>query len=70
MNLYILTNTNPIEFDTYNSVVVAAESVAAARKTSVSNRSREWCDKPKVKLIGVATKGTKPGVIHVNFRNG
>lgn len=45
MNLYKLTQTEVHGYDTYNAVIVAAETEAEARRISPCSSSYVWSDK-------------------------
>ena len=82
MNLYLISQEENNEYDTYDSAVVAAKDEMTARRmdpTSGKLMTAEkwlwghWCtspDKVKVKLIGKAIKGTDKGVICSSFNAG
>jgi hypothetical protein len=77
MKLWLISQDENNNYDTYDSAVVAAETEDAARNTLPSEyeefgkRYGAWCsgpDKVKVELIGTAKKGTKAGVICASFK--
>ncbi len=79
MNIYLLTQDINNNYDTYDSVVVSAESEEEARLMHPSDDSdwgNEWCgwvspddiDKINVKLIGVSS--VDKGVILASFNAG
>lgn len=80
MFLYLLSQTKNTGYDTYNAVVVAAESEDEARTIHPSGFQDDWtaiyngwCDDPnqvKVKLIGIASADTKPGIVLASFNAG
>jgi hypothetical protein len=76
MNLYLLSQTEHDDYDTYDSCVVAAENAEDARKIHPSPggyTSYTWASDPKnvtVKLIGVAALGVKAGVVLASFNAG
>lgn len=82
MNLYKLSQSDRIDYDTYDSCVVASESEDEARKIHPGDYpleedgrwvSRPWAKKPEnvtVELIGIATPGTEEGVICASFNAG
>ena len=86
MNLYRIWQTVNNEYDTYDSAIVAAESIEEARlihpyyEYSMSLRewdgsefvSGTWCAAKdvQVELIGGATPGTKKGVVLASFNAG
>jgi hypothetical protein len=79
MNLYLICNTDKLEYDTYDSAVVAAENVLQAQGMHPSENDdnetgygRSWChyQNVKVELIGKAKAGTKAGVICASFNAG
>lgn len=78
MNLYLLSQDENNDYDTYDSMVVAAESEEEARNImpgayNWDDRYNAWCsspDKVKVRSIGVAVEGTKKGTILASFNAG
>jgi|688.fasta_scaffold2128377_2 hypothetical protein len=83
MNLYLLEQEENSGYDTYDSMVVAAETEDKARlihpNTWLDNPwdrtkfNRDWATSPdqvSVKLIGTAVEGTKSGVILSSFNAG
>ncbi len=78
MNLYYVQRLERIGYDTYDSMVVAAESEADARKTHpggdpVEDPYRLWTaaiDRLQVRLIGTAAEDVKAGVICSSFNAG
>lgn len=82
MNLYLLSQTEIEDYDTYDSCVVAAESVEQAARIHPSGRLMSdtppkypsWATKPErvtVTLIGTAVDDiTEPTVICSSFNAG
>lgn len=80
MYLYLLTQTVNNDYDTYDSMVVAAFDSLSARfilpwesDTWGECSKRDWAEHPdqvEVKLIGKAVDGTKTGVIISSFNAG
>ena len=83
MNLYLLTQDEENGYDTYDSVVVAAESEDEARLIHPSDSSKDpwgensnmgwWCESPEsvtVEMIGKAKTGTLSGVVLASFNAG
>ena len=82
MNLYLLTQDEENGYDTYDSVVVAAESEDEARLIHPNswtdnpwNRKYrgDWCKEPEsvtVEKIGKAKTGTLSGVVLASFNAG
>ena len=77
MNLYLLTQDEVTGYDTYDSVVVAAESEEEAKGIHPCailgwRSSGDWCkiEDVQVELIGEAKKGTQSGVILASFNAG
>lgn len=79
VKLWIISQDENRNYDTYDSAVVAAETEAEARVTMPSEgetfgkRYGAWCSSPKavkVELIGTAVAGTKAGVILASFNAG
>ena len=80
MNIYLIWQNENIGYDTYDSVVVAAENEESAKlihPNEISEKpwgSRSWCNHPdhvKVELVG-KYEGTKtePHVILSSFNAG
>lgn len=75
MNIYLLDRSHvyKIGYDETVSVVVVAESEAAARKlakTATGDQDKvEWCYCPCV-LLGDSYLGVVSGIIHASFRAG
>lgn len=84
MNLYLLMQDENSGYDTYDSMVVAAETEDRARLIHPNTWSdnpwdrtkllyRDWATSPdqvSVTLIGTAVEGTKAGVILSSFNAG
>jgi hypothetical protein len=79
MNLYLVSQTENCNYDTYDSMVVAAETEEEARNTMPDSFTRwgqsysEWAsspDKVTVLLIGTAVEGTTAGVICSSYNAG
>ena len=81
MNLYLIYRNEAIDYDEYDSAIVAAESPEDAitihpdgREASVPRADdRNWAyniNNIKVTLIGQATPETKRGVILASFNAG
>ena len=83
MNLYLISQSDNNNYDTYNAAVVAApdESVARTLKPSDGTVIMDWSefdlftwvrspDQVKVKLIGTATPEQKQGLILASFNAG
>jgi hypothetical protein len=82
MNLYLLEQSVNNGYDTYDSVVVAAETEEEAKFIHPSEyeknwdgkdcRFSDWCDVKdiSVTLIGTATTDTKKGVVLASFNAG
>lgn len=64
MNLYLVERIDSIDYDEYDSCVVAADSECAA----IYEATELWSkfDPVTVKMIGVANS-SEPGVIHSSF---
>lgn len=72
MNLYKVERTDSIDYDEYDSAVIAAESEDEARSTPPAKYST-WSapiESLQITLIGVAKEGTFPGVIVSSFNAG
>lgn len=81
MNIYLLSQTDTDEYDTYDSCVVAAPSDNEAKDIHPSGNDARWEDKHfldwakspdrvTVKLIGTAVVGTEYGVICASYNAG
>ena len=79
MKLYLIERTDDVEYDEYDSAVVAAESSLAARKVHPDARpGAAWTDGPRfpewaspaslcVTYLGVAKPHTKRGVVLASY---
>lgn len=84
MNLYLLRQNQNIGYDTYDSMVVAAETEEEARLIHPNQWSdnawgktlsflKDWADTPDqvtVELLGVAVDGMESGVVISSFNAG
>lgn len=77
MNLYLVTQNENDDYDTFDSMVVAAESEKRARHMTPGSLYEwgddAWCsspDKASVRKIGVAVLGMKAEVILTSFNAG
>jgi hypothetical protein len=78
MNLYLISQNENRDYDTYDSAIVAAVDEDAARNTHPGGAWRQrydtsWCKSPEavnVELIGVAAEGIEPGVVLASFNAG
>lgn len=78
MNIYLLKQSDNNGYDTYDGVVVAAESEEEARKISPSHFGfdpdrKDWANCPenvRVELIGEAFSDTPRGVILASHNAG
>jgi hypothetical protein len=81
MNIYLLSQEDNIDYDTFDSVVVAAESEEKARLIHPDTLNEDpwednypsWADSPdnvRVEFLGVAKEGTKEGIILASFNAG
>jgi len=85
MKLYVISQSENNDYDTYDSAVVCAENEEEARKIHPSEYAEDkWWEKPKdpyspwatklenvdVKYIGEATEGVEPGIIIASFNAG
>jgi len=81
MKIYLISQNENDDYDTYDSAVVYAKDEKEVRKIHPSGRQKEWrdescsnwCDKPsqvEVKYIGEAPKQKKKGVILSSFNAG
>lgn len=77
MNLYLLSQDENDDYDTYDVMVVAAETEDEARNILPMNdrwgESDCWATKPEnvtVRLIGTAAEGIKAGPILKSFNAG
>lgn len=80
MNLYLISQTQQQDYDTYDCAVVCAEAEDEARSIHPASQFREvdcrkwrdygWCKSPDmvtVKLLGVADKDIDRGVLCSSF---
>lgn len=79
MKLWLISQNENSDYDTYDSAVVAAETEDAARNTHPggnedwSRTYGSWAKLPAavmVKMIGEAIEGTEAGVICASFNAG
>ena len=77
MNLYLISQTDNTDYDSYDEAVVAAESLHNAGLIHPSGGKSwdayTWCYDPQdvnVEYIGVAKDNTKAGVICASFNAG
>jgi len=73
MNLYLITQDSNDRWDHYNGAVVIAKDETDARNFDLDPEQFDmWVtpDEVKVKLIGTAIKGSKPGLILAELREG
>lgn len=79
MNLYLLSQSENTDWDTYDACIVVAYDAEEAkhilpRKYSKFGESRSsWCSSPdfvRVELIGVAVEGLEKGVVLASFNAG
>jgi hypothetical protein len=78
MNLYLISQTESREYDTYDSAVVRAESEEAARLISPDGNwsvdyYSAWCKSPDqvtVQLLGVAASDEPAGVVLASYNAG
>lgn len=75
MNLYIISQDENNDYDTYDSAVVAAPDVETARKILPDEccTMNEWCSSPdmvEVECIGIAGADVEQGVILASFNAG
>lgn len=84
MNLYLISQNENRDYDTYDSAVVCAESEDIARKMSQGGENGEpekfdrsylstWCSTPdavNVRLIGKAAPDVAVGVVCASFNAG
>lgn len=72
VKLWLLVRDELIDYDTYDSAVVAAETEDLARHTRI-DKYHDWTthiDELKVRLLGEAIAGTMAGVICASFNAG
>jgi hypothetical protein len=82
VNLYLISQSENSDYDTYDSAVVAAETEELARNTrpngEINRPSENWPtdyswtspENVRVELIGKAKEGTEVGVICFSFNAG
>ena len=71
MKLFLLSRTDKVDYDQYDSAVVAAGNKAQARYLPVG--SHGWTKDVstiKVEYLGEAKEGTKSGVICASYNGG
>jgi hypothetical protein len=78
MNLYKISQAANNGYDTYDALIVAAESEEVARLIHPDDggwgdRWSTWCGNPEevvVELVGVAAEGIEPGIVLGSFNAG
>ena len=79
MNLYLISQKTNRGYDTYDSAVVAAESMLDAVMMHPDGEEKDskwfcltWCgpEDVDIKLIGVASAGARKGVVCASFNAG
>ena len=79
LNLYLLSQTTNVRYDTFDSCVVAAKNEEDARMINPGGKwdpgalFKDWCTSPSdvtVKLIGKAEPDIESGVIISSFNAG
>ncbi len=74
MKLFLISQTYNVDYDTYDSAVVAAptEAIAKTMHPSEFPTIGTWCPTSEVfvEYIGEAKRGTKQGVICASFNAG
>lgn len=82
MYIYLLSQIENDDYDTYDSIIVCAENEQEAKKihpygsiykNSEAWESTCWCSSPdnvEVELIGIAIKGLEKGIILGSFNAG
>jgi len=82
MNLYLISQNTNENYDTYDSAIVAAKTNKEARMIHPSDLYDDWDGKVKpydswaafedvnAKLIGVAKKGTRKGIVLASYNAG
>jgi len=78
MKLFLLTQYENTNYNTYDSIVVAAQDEELAKQILPENESwgsncSSWCSSPEkvsVKYLGQAAKGIKQGIILASFNAG
>jgi len=79
MNLYLISQRENTDYDTYDSVVVAANNEKDAQAINPNGEDSwgesysAWCSSPErvlVRYLGKATKGTKQGIILASYNAG
>lgn len=71
MNLYLISQDENNNYDTYDSAVVAAKNIKEAQLTEIGSRY-SWTTPAnvRVELIGKAKPNTEAGVILASFNAG
>lgn len=70
MNIYLLTQKRSLQYDTYDGLVVAAESVKDASTIEPPMAVYTWSPDFTVKLLGKAVKGIRRGIILSSYQAG
>lgn len=83
MNLYLISRPDPVDYDEFDSAVVAAETAEEAAKIHPCERECDpwmdywarssWVESPdlvQVQFLGRAADGTASGVILASFNAG
>ena len=76
LKLWLISQEENTEWDTYDSAVVAARTEEEARLINPGGDwelSIDWCsspDKVHVEYLGIATEGVEPGIVLSSFNAG
>lgn len=76
LKLWLISQKENTEWDTYDSAVVAATTEEEARLINPDGEwilSSAWCsspDKVHVKYLGIATEDVEPGIVLSSFNAG
>ena len=81
MKLFLISQSENDDYDTYDSAVVAAETEEIAKAMSPADgkpmvfgaRYSSWCkslEDVEVQYLGEAVEGTEPGIICASFNAG
>jgi len=70
LRLYLITRTDRIDYDEYDSIVVAAKSITSARKMNPGGDY--WpSSQLKFRYLGIPSKEiTKECILHTSFKAG
>jgi hypothetical protein len=70
MNIYLVSRTDDIGYDEYDSIVIAAKTAQEACSVHPGGDAWQKPEDLKVELIGKAIKGSKQGIVLASFNAG